>query len=121
MSLLRNLYSHGSAADSSLRRGEVKAEQAQNALERLEERVDQLILVNMALWSLIREHSEMTEEDLVKRVVEIDMADGELDGRTRPRLSSCGDCGQTLSRRHNHCLYCGHEPDDAGAFSTIAP
>lgn len=84
--------------------------------ERLEDRLDRLILVNMALWSLIREKTGLTEEDLLARVQQIDLADGQRDGKaTRPPVR-CPECDRVMSPRHKRCLYCGTDKLDYTAF-----
>jgi hypothetical protein len=47
----------------------------------VDERVDQLLLVCAAMWELIREKTNLTEEDLINRVAMLDARDGVADGR----------------------------------------
>ena len=107
-------------AQYAAERGEQTAQSARDAVRQLEERVNKLTLINMALWSLLKETAGLTEEALAKRVEEIDLADGQIDGRMRPRLQACPQCAQTLSQRHNRCLYCGYAPDETGVFGGVA-
>lgn len=101
-------------------RGEQTAQGAKDAVRRLEDRVNKLTLINMALWSLLKETTDLTDEALARRVAELDASDGQIDGRTRPRIVACPQCGQTLSQKHNRCLYCGYEPDNPGVFGPVA-
>ncbi len=42
-------------------------------------------------------------------MAEVDLRDGVADGknaRVGPR--PCSDCNRNNSRRHEHCIYCGH-------------
>ena len=122
MSIFYDIYQNTqiSGAEVRAQRSEAKAEDAKEAVEQLEERVNRLTLINMALWSLLKEITNLTEEDLVKRVEEIDLQDGYIDGRTRPKIASCDQCGQTLSQKHQRCLHCGWEPQVQGAFDKVA-
>ena len=78
-------------------------------LEMLAERLDKLILINMAMWSLIQEKTGLTEEDLAGRMQEIDLKDGVADAKITRTVKQCGNCGRTISKRHNKCLFCGSQ------------
>ncbi|MDQ3814920.1 MAG: hypothetical protein M3347_13330 [Armatimonadota bacterium] len=84
------------------------AAEAKDAVRDLEERVNQLTLINMALWSLLKEITDLTDEDLMQRVREIDLQDGQVDGKVRGGMNRCPRCGQTLSKKHHRCLHCGY-------------
>ena len=43
------------------------------SLAQMQERLDTLVLINMAMWSFIRQNSNLTEEDLMDKVREIDL------------------------------------------------
>lgn len=116
---LRQNYEIASAR-SSAEQGAHQAERARDAVRQLEQRVDKLALVNMALWTLLKENTTFTDEDLNRRVQELDLSDGKLDGRIRGAVANCPDCDRTLSQRHNRCLYCGYEPDGETAFHKVA-
>ena len=104
-------------AQSTGRRGEEKADNAAHQLHRLSQRVDQLTLINMALWSLIQERTGLTDDDLQRRMQEIDLADGQADGKVGSQLQLCPHCNKTLSQRHQRCIYCGFEPNPSDPFS----
>lgn len=89
---------------------------AKRGLRHLQDRVDRLTLVNMAMWSLLKDKMGVTEEDLISRMVEIDITDGRADGKVTVGVRKCGKCGRTLSRRHRKCLYCGAADLRATAF-----
>lgn len=77
--------------------------------------VDKLTLVNQALFELLQEKFGLTEAELMAKMTEIDMRDSHLNGQA-PHSGpvACEACGKTYSKRHNHCLYCGH----VNAFSS---
>ncbi len=103
-------------AENSQRR----TERLEGDLEMLEERLNRLALANLALWSLLKEISDLTDEDLTRRLEEIDLSDGKLDGRVRGGLMQCPRCDRTLSQRHRHCLYCGYKAEGENAFDEVA-
>ena len=59
----------------------------------------------------IRDKHGMTDDDLHKKLYEIDMRDGALDGRNQRKASECPGCGRMVSARHPACLYCGQVMD----------
>lgn len=85
----------------------------------LRARLDKLALINMALWSLLKEHTPLTEEDLLERVKEIDLSDGQLDRKLNTAPQECPECKRKLSQKHQRCLYCGHEMKDKNVFGGI--
>jgi hypothetical protein len=68
-------------AHDAARHAGSSAHSAQSELADLRASVDRLMLVNRALWELIRDQSALREEDLLARIEAIDMRDGVLDGR----------------------------------------
>ena len=103
-------------ANADAARATARAAGADRALEALTDRLDKLTLVNMAVWSLVSEQLELTEEDLVERVREIDLADGVEDGKVTPTVAKCPKCGRVMSPRHKKCLYCGAAKLNITAF-----
>jgi hypothetical protein len=106
------------AASNAARMG-TKADQATAAVNEVAERLDKLSLVCLSMWSLLLEHTELTEEDLMERVREIDAQDGVADGKITRKVQKCAKCGRTMSPRHNKCLYCGAEELKLSAFDEI--
>jgi len=106
------------AAETSANMAEVKAERARNDVQHVEQRLDRLVLANMALWSLLQEKTGLSEQDLLDRVQQIDLADGQTDGKARKPPAKCPECGRMMSPRHKRCLYCGAERLDYSAFDS---
>jgi hypothetical protein len=85
----------------------------------LQSRIDTLVLINMAMWSLLRDKLELTEEELKEKVHEIDMLDGVADGKVTKHVLRCGECERIMSPRHKRCVYCGAERLDKTAFDKV--
>lgn len=85
----------------------------------LEDRLDRLALICMAMWSLVQPKTDLTEEDLLQRVKEIDLMDGTEDGKITRQVVRCGKCDRPMSSRHTRCIYCGSEQLAACAFDTV--
>ena len=87
-----------------------KATDFQERVRFLEDRLDRMLLQNMAMWSLLRDTMGLTDQDLLNRVQELDLQDGVADGKvTRMNPTTCPRCQRAFSPRHRRCLYCGHE------------
>ncbi len=78
----------------------------------LYENLARAMLISEALWELLKEHTGLTVEDLHKKLYEIDMQDGQIDGKNERKAVQCPNCKHTVSPRHTSCLYCGQVIDD---------
>ncbi len=85
--------------------------QASAALTRIEQMqadIERLLMITQALWEIIRENELVDDEDLMRRIQDIDMRDGALDGRVAKTANpQCPHCSRVLIGRHPFCLYCG--------------
>lgn len=72
----------------------------------VEARLDRLVLVVEALWSLLAE-SGYTNEQLAERIRSLDTADGAADGRLAPRPVPCRSCGAMVEPARATCAFCG--------------
>ena len=85
----------------------------------LEDRLERLSLVCMAMWSLLQDKTGVTEQELLDRVKALDLVDGQPDGKATRTVSQCQACGRVMSPRHIACMYCGAEKLVSSAFDTI--
>lgn len=97
--------------------GEQAGQQA--ALDALDERVARLALICKALLELLQERTGVSEQDLAKKIAEIDLRDGRADGRMAPKAKPCPACGSMMSPRFNRCLFCGHRDEGGDPFNTV--
>ena len=91
----------------------------QEKIQWLEDRLDRLPLISMAMWELVRERAELSEEDLMTKVQEIDLRDGQADGKVTPQVKHCPQCDRVMSPRHQRCLYCGGSIESDTAFDKV--
>ena len=77
----------------------------------LHNNLEKSMLICEALWELLRDRAKLTDEDLHKKIYEIDMRDGVLDGKNVRKAVECPDCGRKVSSRHPACIYCGRVID----------
>jgi len=88
---------------------------ARDALVRLEEKLDRLALITRAMFELMQS-SGISETQLSAKVTEIDLRDGQADGRMSPKPRRCPKCDAMISPKFGRCLFCGHR-DDASTFA----
>ena len=82
-------------------------------IQRLEMNLGKALMICEALWELLRDKAKLTQDDLYKKLYEIDMRDGALDGQNQPKVRDCPACHRPVSGRHAACLYCGHVLDES--------
>ncbi|MBB5205044.1 hypothetical protein HNQ51_002363 [Inhella inkyongensis] len=75
-------------------------------LRRLESKIDGLALVTQALVELLQAQG-VSEQAIVAKVREIDLRDGQLDGKMGRKAQACTSCGRTVHPRQRACMYCG--------------
>ena len=78
------------------------------ALADLDARVDRLLLVIEAMWSMLKQDGH-TDEELAARIAEIDKSDGVVDGRRNPPPVTCRSCGSKVMVGIPRCQTCGTE------------
>jgi hypothetical protein len=86
---------------------ESKADRAARTLEDLRRHVDRLSLACQAMWELLRECSDLKEEDLERKILEVDGRDGSVDGKMGLQQLDCPACGRKTNSKRNSCIFCG--------------
>ena len=79
-----------------------------DAIGDLDERVDRLLMVIEAMWSLLKEQG-YTDEQLSARIKEIDESDGTADGRRTQAPVTCRSCEAKVAAGLPRCQICGTE------------
>lgn len=84
----------------------------------LSARLDKLVLVTHAMWSTLAEKAGVTDDDLIRRMTEIDAQDGTVDGRVTRQPVRCS-CGAMVCHKFSRCLFCGKEYQAPGALGAL--
>ena len=101
--------------DIGVQRAEMTADQASDMarsarthVELMQADVERLLLITEALWIMLRDEHGYTDEQLLRKVQEIDLRDGRLDGKVAKQPpSTCPKCGRVMAARRPTCMYCG--------------
>lgn len=99
-------------------RGTARAGVARADVKLLQDRVDKLTLVCMAMWELLRDKAQLSEAELMEKVKEIDLRDGVPDGKVTKTVAQCPKCNRVMSPRHKRCMYCGAARLNVTAFDS---
>jgi hypothetical protein len=106
----------GETPGDSLVSAEDASFHADNRVDQIQHNVERLLLITEALWSLLKEKHEYEDEELVKRVLEIDARDGQIDGKVAAAPpTNCPHCDRPTSKNRRYCIYCG-EPMPVDLF-----
>lgn len=96
------------AAQEAAARAQAQAEHAREEAEWIRADIERLLMITEALWQIVREQHGLTDDELFRRVVEIDLRDGRVDGRVAPQPPPpCPHCGRPLPKRRPVCIFCG--------------
>jgi len=83
------------------------------------DKIDRLVLIHRSMWELVRASNNLSEDDLLKKVTEVDLRDGTLDGKIITPPKKCSSCNRVMSKRHRRCIYCGAEERLDSAFDSL--
>ncbi|MEI6350071.1 MAG: hypothetical protein WCP06_03075 [Verrucomicrobiota bacterium] len=77
-------------------------------IAQLEAKMERLLMITEALWTILKEKHGLEEQELLRQVVQIDLRDGRLDGRvasTPPQ--PCPKCNRPAAKQSVRCMFCG--------------
>ncbi len=104
--------------EQTARTNESQRSDARHQMEVLHDRIDRLTLLCESMWQLVMEATGYSEEDLDARWGNLDLEDGEADGRRHKLPMSC-NCGAMVHPSLAKCQYCGAKAPARAAFDRI--
>ena len=105
------------AANRTARSAQSTAREAQSDVGAVKFDIERLLMITEALWLMLKEQHGYEDAELAKRIEEIDLRDGRLDGRVeKSKPPECPDCKRISTKNRPVCLYCG-TPIQGDTFS----
>jgi uncharacterized protein with PIN domain len=95
------------------------AEGLQAKLNQLTEKYQELYCLSRAMWELVREKTDLREEDLQARLAVVKAAQQIA---TKPKAAGCPQCDRPLQRiegKHHRCIYCGYIEEFKSPFDRL--
>lgn len=71
--------------------------------------IEKLTLLCQAMWALIEETTDLTEEDLEDKILELEILRGDLFEEIEETAESCPQCNAAIPAAMDKCQFCGHE------------
>ena len=93
--------------DAGLNRANAKADRQGYKIDDLTYKVERLSLACQGMWELIRDRTQITEQDLEAKITEIDGRDGRVDGKMSIQSLTCHECGKPTNSKRSYCVMCG--------------
>lgn len=103
-------------ANVAKRDSKQNADKIFNETRRLEAKINTLALISQALWELMKENTNLSEDDIEKKIAEIDLRDDRKDGQMTGKPMSCNRCNRPTHSKLKTCMYCGTDLGDPHIF-----
>ena len=100
---IRSLQGELNSLSSSMNR------QAMEQGHNLYSKLDQLVLFNQAVAEILEERYGITTDDILNKMNEMDLRDGQKDGKYHRTPKTCPECDSKVNTRLNRCLFCGYQ------------
>jgi hypothetical protein len=100
--------------ESPVEKSPLKSRSITGMEERLlevEDRVNKLLLVNAALYDIIKDKLNLTDDDIAYKINELNDKNFLREQKTDQYVRKCRKCGKNLIQRRTICVYCGTEND----------
>ena len=116
--VLWDLRQQQQIGEAQQKAGEVqhRARDAQDLFLQMDKRMNRLSLLCQAMWEMLRERAEFTEDQLAAKVLEVDLRDGHGDSRINTQIHDCPSCGRKTNSKRLVCVICGAELPKGHAF-----
>ena len=101
--------SHSRDFGAELAGSQDQARTDRHAIEAREmaDRLERLQLACQAMWELIRDRTQISEQDLETKILEVDARDGKVDGKISTQALTCHACGRATNSKRERCVMCG--------------
>lgn len=118
--MIWDLYQEGriNRAANAADRAESKANRYADDIRSLVRRMDRLTLACQAMWEILRDERGISDEEIERKMGEIDGRDGSVDGKMGTPALACPSCQRPTSSKRPHCMICGAEVTKPHVFES---
>ena len=92
-----------------------KAYESNTNSDGLAKKLERLALLNQAVWSLVKQRTSLTDQDLLVEIKRLDLLDGQMDGKLT-ETKTCVKCHTTLMASAQSCYRCRTQSPITSAF-----
>lgn len=120
MSFIWEFYQHGKVigASADAKQALTKTYESSANTSSIERKLERVVLLNQAIWSLVKLQTNLTESDLMQEIKRLDMLDGQLDGKIA-ETKKCSKCSTILAASATSCYQCGAQTNVNSAFHKL--
>jgi hypothetical protein len=95
------LYQQSKTADAkdSAEKAHLKVEGYETEIEKVRDQMNRLAFACQSLWELVREKTDLTEKDLQKKILEVDLRDGRINCKMGAKNFSCPACSRNTNSK----------------------
>lgn len=113
-------YQHGKVIEASAdaKHALSKVYESKADISGVELKLNRLVLLNQAIWSLVKQQTSLNEADLMHEIKRLDMLDGRLDGKSA-ETKKCSQCSTVLAVGAMSCYHCGAQSSVNAAFHSV--
>jgi predicted Zn-ribbon and HTH transcriptional regulator len=121
MDLLIDIWQQGKIADAQQTAAAAvnSVKETKEDAQALRKKIDALALANQALFEILAERFGLKEQDVVRRMADIDQRDGRKDGKMGGAPVPCRKCGRTTNTAQKYCVYCSEPVVDGSLFQKL--
>ena len=88
-------------------------------LHAIDDRLDRLSLLCEAMWELLKDVTDLSDEDLAAQLIEVDERDGRRNLRRQRTAQPCDACGSRSPAKNVRCQVCGEPLTQAQSLFDI--
>jgi len=85
-------------------------------LNSVHEQLNRLYLITNAIWELLQEKFNLSEDELKQLILKIDSRDGKIDNKVASQPEPCPSCQRPTLLKNKICIYCGTRLESKHVF-----